>query len=145
MLGPMLHAVEVEASEDTIYQALTTSKGLASFWTPQSEAEPSVGSVAVFGFSSAPVPLKMRVDGLEPGKRVAWTCQGDFPQWAGTTVTWELSPAVEGSGITVSFRHEGWGPDYTDMEYAHVNLAWGQIVGRLKAYCETGTPQPFLS
>jgi uncharacterized protein YndB with AHSA1/START domain len=145
MVGPMLHAVEVEASEETIYEALTTSKGLASFWTPQSEAEPSVGSVAVFGFAGAPVPLKMRVDGLEPGKRVAWSCQGDFPHWAGTTVTWELSPAVQGSGITVLFRHEGWGPDYPEMDFAHVNFVWGQVVARLKAYCETGKSQPFLS
>lgn len=145
MLGPMLHAVEVEAGEDAIYQALTTSKGLASFWTPQSEAEPNVGSVTVFRFAGAPVDLKMRVDGLEPGKRVAWTCQGDFPHWEGTTVTWELSPAVQGSGITVLFRHEDWKPDYPEMDYAHVNFVWGQVVGRLKAYCETGKSQPFLS
>jgi len=141
----MLHAVEVEASEEAIYGALTTSKGLASFWTPQSEAEPTVGSVAVFRFAGAPVDLKMRIDGLEPGKRVAWGCQGDFPQWQGTTVTWELSPAVQGSGITVLFRHECWGPAYTEMDYAHVNFVWGQVVGRLKDYCETGNPQPFLN
>jgi hypothetical protein len=65
------------------------SKGLASFWTSQSEAKPSVGSGAVFRFAGAPVDLKMRIDGLEPGKRVAWSCQGDFPHWAGTTVSWE--------------------------------------------------------
>ena len=145
MLGPMLQAVEVEAGEDVIYQALTTSKGLASFWTPQSQAEPTVGSVAVFRFTGAPVDLKMRIDGLEPSKRVAWSCQGDFPHWEGTTVTWEMSPSAQGPRITVLFRHEGWGPDYPDMEYAHVNFTWGQIVGRVKAYCETGKPQPFLS
>jgi uncharacterized protein YndB with AHSA1/START domain len=141
----MLHAVEVEASEEKIYEALTTSKGLASFWTPQAEAEPTVGSVAVFRFAGAPVDLKMRIDGLEPGKRVAWSCQGDFPHWQGTTVTWELTPAVQGEGITVLFRHEGWGRDYPEMDYAHVNFVWGQVVGRLKAYSETGTAQPFLS
>jgi hypothetical protein len=86
----------------------------------------------------------MRVDGLEPGKRVGWSCLGDFPFCQGTTVTWELLPAVQGSGTTVLFRHEGWGPEYPEMEYAHVNFTWGQIVGRLKASCETGQPQPFL-
>jgi uncharacterized protein YndB with AHSA1/START domain len=145
MVGAMLHAVEVEASEDTIYEAITTAKGLASFWTPQSESEPTVGSVAVFRFAGAPIDLKMRIDGLEPGKRVAWNCQGDFPHWAGTTVTWELMPAVQDSGTTVLFRHEGWGPDYPEMEYAHVNFVWGQVVARLKAYSETGKAQPFLS
>ena len=145
MTGPMLHAVEAEASEETIYLAVTTSKGLASFWTPQAQAEPTVGSVATFRFAGAPVDLKMRIDGLEPGKRVAWSCLGDFPNWGGTTVTWELMPAVQGSGITALFRHEGWGSDYPEMDYAHVNFVWGQVVSRLKAYCETGKPQPFLS
>lgn len=144
MAGPMLHAVEIEASENAIYEALITSKGLAAFWTSQSQAEPTVGSVAVFRFGSTPADLKMRIDGLEPGKRVAWSCQGDFPHWDGTTVTWELMPAVEGSGITVLFRHEDWGPDYPEMAYAHVNYVWGQVVGRLKAYTETGKAQPFL-
>ena len=145
MTGPMLHAVEAEASEETIYLAVTTSKGLASFWTPQAQAEPTVGSVATFRFAGAPVDLKMRIDGLEPGKRVAWSCLGDFPNWGGTTVTWELMPAVQGSGITALFRHEGWGSDYSEMDYAHVNFVWGQVVSLLKAYCETGKPQPFLS
>src|SRR3989442_1398049 len=77
-------------------------------------------------------------------KRVGWSCLGDFPFWQGTTVTWELIPAVQGEGVTVLFRHEGWGPDYPEMDYAHVNFTWGQIVGRLKAFCETGKPQPFL-
>jgi uncharacterized protein YndB with AHSA1/START domain len=145
MVGPMLHAVEVETSDESIYEALSTSKGLASFWTPQAEAEPSVGSVSVFRFAGAPVDLKMRIDGLEPGKRVAWTCQGDFPHWQGTSVTWEMTPVGQGGGITVLFRHEGWAPDYPEMDYAHVNFVWGQVLGRLKAYCETGKAQPFLS
>jgi hypothetical protein len=31
------------------------------------------------------------------------------------------------------------------VQYAHVNWVWGQIVGRLKAYAETGQPQPFFA
>jgi uncharacterized protein YndB with AHSA1/START domain len=144
MPGSMLHAVEVEADPDAIYRAITTAEGLASFWTPQSEAKPTEGAVAMFQFTGAPVALRMRIDGLEAGKRVAWSCLGDFPHWQGTTVTWELMPAVQGTGTTLLFRHEGWGADYPEMEYAHVNFTWGQIVGRLKAFIESGKPQPFL-
>ena len=33
---------------------------------------------------------------------------------------------------------------YPIAEVGSVNFTWGQVVGRLKAYAETGTPQPFL-
>jgi hypothetical protein len=43
------------------------------------------------------------------------------------------------------FAHTAWGEDYPREEYAHVNYTWGQIVGRLKAYAESGQPQPFFA
>jgi hypothetical protein len=43
------------------------------------------------------------------------------------------------------FRQSGLGDDYGDEQHAHVNWVWGQIVGRLKGYAETGQPQPFFA
>ncbi len=85
----------------------------------------------------------MKVDGSSPDE-IRWSCLGDFPHWAGTTITWSLAPAPSGSGTTVAFRHEGWGEDYPADDYARVNYTWGRIVGALKAYAETGHPAPFL-
>jgi hypothetical protein len=42
------------------------------------------------------------------------------------------------------FQHTGWADDYPDRDYASVNFVWGQVLGRLKAYVETGTPQPLF-
>jgi uncharacterized protein YndB with AHSA1/START domain len=140
----ILHAVGIEADPSTVFDAITTAEGLAGFWTPKSQAEPEVGSVAEFGFSEAPVPLRMRVDELDPGRRVRWTCLGLFPYWEGTTVSWELGPGPDGSGTHIMFRHEGWADDYPEHDYAGVNFVWGQVVARLKAYAETGESQPFL-
>jgi hypothetical protein len=58
-----------------VFDAITTADGLRGFWTPDSDAEPTLGSVARFGFSKAPVDLRMRIE-LESG-RVAWSCLGD--------------------------------------------------------------------
>lgn len=139
----MLHRVDVAADAATVFEALTTSRGLAGFWTPGSTAEPEVGSLAVFAFTGSPVDLKLRVDALDPGSRVAWTCEGDFPRWEGTTITWDLSEAPEG-GTRVLFRHAGWAEDYPDDEYGSVNFVWGTVVAALKAYAESGTPKPAL-
>jgi hypothetical protein len=70
-------AVSVNAAPGRITDALATADGLASFWTADSHAEPQPGSVARFGFGGP--ELEMRVDQLDPGRRVAWTCLSDFP------------------------------------------------------------------
>jgi uncharacterized protein YndB with AHSA1/START domain len=139
----ILHAVEVGADPKTVYEAVSTQAGLAGFWTSRNDAQPEVGFVASFGFPAAPVDLKLRIETLDPGKRVTWASLGPWPYWDGTTVDWELS-GTEAGGTNVMFRHTGWSDDYPDHDYASVNFVWGQVVGRLKAYAETGQAQPFL-
>jgi len=144
MTGPMLHTVDVDSDAGTIYAAITTRAGEAAFWTSDCDVEPVVGSIARFAFPGAPVDLRMKLDELSPGRRIRWSCLGDFPRWAGTTVSWTLSPAPSGSGTAVAFSHDGWSDDYPEEEYARVNYTWGRIVGALKAYAESNTPAPFL-
>jgi uncharacterized protein YndB with AHSA1/START domain len=136
-----MHSVQIDADADKIYQALSTSKGLASFWTVDSHADPKVGSMARFGFHG-PV-LEMKVDELTPGKRVRWSTHGGFPQWEGTTVTWDIKPAKDG-GNEVIFNHEGWAEELPAADLASVNYTWGRVVGRLKKYAETGKPAPYF-
>ena len=138
MTGPMLHTVDVAADAQAIYDAITTKAGEAAFWTSDCDIEPVVGSIARFGFPAAPVDLRMKIDELSPGE-IRWSCLGDFPHWAGTTVAWSLSPAPSGNGTAVAFRHGGWGDDYPEDEYARVNYTWGRIVGRSRHTPSRGT------
>jgi uncharacterized protein YndB with AHSA1/START domain len=140
----LAHEATIQATPQTISEAISTQRGLAGFWTVASDAQPAVGSIARFGFPGAPGALKMRIDALDPGRRVAWTCLGDFPEWAGTTVSWELTPLPDGAGTTVLFRHGGWADQVSAEAMASVNYTWGQVVARLKGYSETDTPQPYF-
>jgi uncharacterized protein YndB with AHSA1/START domain len=142
MAADILHAVEIEASPEKVYEAVSTGEGLASFWTSDCDAEPEVGSVARFGFPQAPVDQKMRIEALEPGQRVAWSAEGDFPSWEGTAISWEL--VASDNGTNLLFRHGGWSDGYAERDWAGVNWVWGQVVGRLKGYAESGDPQPFF-
>jgi uncharacterized protein YndB with AHSA1/START domain len=141
MAGPLMHSVAIDADAGKIYEALSTGKGLASFWTVDSHAEPKVGSIAKFGFHG-PV-LEMNVDELTPGKRVRWSTHGGFPEWEGTTVTWDIKPAKDGAHEVV-FNHAGWPEKLPPAELASVNYTWGRVVGRLKKYVETGKPVPYF-
>jgi uncharacterized protein YndB with AHSA1/START domain len=144
MTGDMLHAVEVHAAPHTLFEAIATQRGQAAFWTADALVQPAIGSVAEFGFPGAPVKLKMRVERLEADHLVGWLCEGDFPFWTGTRVTWEVSATATPGQTTLTFSHTGWPADYPASEFAHVNFTWGQIVARLKAYAETGQPQPYF-
>jgi uncharacterized protein YndB with AHSA1/START domain len=141
MAAPLMHSVIIEAEPAKVYEAISTSKGLASFWTSDSKAEPKVGSVARFGFGG-PV-LEMKVEELKPGRLVRWAAPEGFPEWKGTSVTWEIAPAAKG-GTEVKFNHEGWPANLPQADLASVNYVWGRVVGRLKKYVETGKPAPFF-
>ena len=120
------------------------SEGAASLELEQSLAGEFEVLIEARGdqFKGAPVPLRMRVDALEPDKRVAWTCLGEFPGWKDTTVTWTLKPTADDK-TKVEFRM-GNLAGYPPTEVGSVNYTWGQVVGRLKAFVESGRPQPFL-
>ena len=139
----ILLGVEAHAGAPTILDAVTTKEGLSSFWTSDSIAEPVVGTEARFGFQDAPVPLRMRVDRIEPNE-VTWTCLGDFPFWEGTTVTWSLSPEEEHGGTRVLFRHVGFADEQPEWEFASIAFTWGGILGRLKVLAETRNAEPYL-
>jgi uncharacterized protein YndB with AHSA1/START domain len=141
MAGPLMHLVTINADANRIFDALSTSNGLASFWTADSHAEPKVGSTARFGFHG-PV-LQMKVDELKPGKRVRWSTLGGFPEWKSTFVEWDIKPGKDGAN-DVLFNHAGWPADLPPADLASVNYSWGRIVGRLKDYAESGKPDPYF-
>ena len=136
-------AVTVNAPPGRITDALSTGEGLASFWTADSHAEPQPGSVARFGFGGP--QLEMRVDQLDPGRRVTWTCLSDFPMppghWRGTTVTWDLT-RDDGGGAGVLLQHGNWPDRLTQAELASTAYTWSLVLTALKGYAETGNPQP---
>jgi len=120
MAAPIALAVSVNAPAERITDALATTEGLASFWTTDSRAEPRIGSVARFGFGGP--ELQMRIDQLDPGRRIAWTCLTDFPMPPGH-----------------------WPAPITQAELAATAYTWALVLTALRGYAETGTPQPVFT
>ncbi|MGH9250987.1 MAG: hypothetical protein ACRD0W_15900 [Acidimicrobiales bacterium] len=68
-----------------------------------------VGSVMMPSFAQAPMPFELTVDEVSD-TIVKWTSSGVFPpHWAGTAITWTLTPTD--GGTTVHFSHDGWAGD----------------------------------
>lgn len=137
-------AVDLDADPEKITDALTHQEGLASFWTPDVTASPEVGAELRFGFEPAPTDLLVTLDEVEPGQGIAWTVGDAWPHWADTTIRWSLQPSPTGSGTRVLLVHDGWDDDYLDGELGSVAYTWSLVLGALKGYVESGTPQPAL-
>jgi uncharacterized protein YndB with AHSA1/START domain len=63
----ILHRIEIKASSEQVYAALTEESGLAGWWTREVKAGLHF-QFGDYGFSS------MKLTELKPGERVAWQC-----------------------------------------------------------------------
>jgi uncharacterized protein YndB with AHSA1/START domain len=143
--APIAVSIAVSASPEKIFEALTESAGLASFWVGTSEAEPVVGSITRLRLAASRA-LDLRVDELDPGRRVVWTPLSDIarpPSWTGTGVIWDLRRAENGA-TEVLVQHGRWPDEMPQVDLAQVTFLWSQVLRSLKAYAETGTAQPII-
>jgi uncharacterized protein YndB with AHSA1/START domain len=125
------HLIEIAATPSAVYAALTTSAGLQSWWTADAEAETQAGGAAQFGFFQRTTVYRMRIDQLEPARRVAWTCETGA-EWQGTSLVFSLE--AKGAGTLLHFVHGNW---QAESEYfLCCNTTWGELLYRLKAAVE---------
>lgn len=141
----ILQQFDIDADRTTVRAALTSRDAIASWWSTRTDWLTDAGGTEPrlhVGFPDVPRPFEFSVrdDGSD---RVEWVT-GEFPPpWAGTTIRWDLLERDDGApGTRLLFSHRDWDAD--DPSIAVVTPVWAQIILRLKAYAETGTPQPFF-
>jgi uncharacterized protein YndB with AHSA1/START domain len=137
-MAEIKHQIPIKAKAERVYAALATQAGLRSWWTADTKAEEKVGGKAEFGFDHRGMIFRMNIEKLEPNKRVVWSCHGDHPEWAGTTLTWDISE--DGGTSVLRFTHSGW---KAMSEFcAMCNSTWGELMYRMKGYLEGKNPGP---
>ena len=130
---------DVDASPPAVLKAVTTSEGIQGFWTTRAEVPAVVGETLKLGFAIAPAPFDLRLEQSDE-RTVAWRTETFPPHWVGTTIRWDIEGRAGGS--TVAFRHAGFG---AEVDAGHAAYTWGQIMVHLKAYAESGRPDPVFS
>jgi len=128
----------LNATPDTVYEALTTGQGLSETWTRQCNVKAETGFVNSFGFGDED-PTRFRVTELKPGQSVRWHCTESDPEWKGTSVSFKL--AEENGKTKVTLVHSGW-REVTEY-YRWCNYNWSFFLYSLKLYCEEGKGIPF--
>jgi uncharacterized protein YndB with AHSA1/START domain len=131
---------DVDAEPEAVRAALTTTEGIASWWSDSVEGEPqhSGGELRV-RFPDLPEPFAFDVQHGE--HEIAWETGAFPPWWQDTTIRWRVTDHPETGGTLLRFDHTGFDPDADIIPV--ITPAWAAIIGRLKQYAETGKPDPF--
>jgi uncharacterized protein YndB with AHSA1/START domain len=127
----------IAATADQAFEALSTSGGVAKWWTTDAKSGAVQGSVSEFGFGNRAVVMRMRVVAAEPGGLLRWECLDQPSDWTGTVLEWRLTP--EGDRTRVGFTQTNWKAGVDGAKYA---ARWEHFLGSLRAYLETGRGTP---
>jgi uncharacterized protein YndB with AHSA1/START domain len=84
----ILHRVGITASQDAVYEALTSPDRLAAWWTDDTRGDGAPGGVLEFRFE--PGGFDMKVLEAQPAERVLWEVIGGPEEWIGTRISWDL-------------------------------------------------------
>jgi uncharacterized protein YndB with AHSA1/START domain len=135
----IVHSVDIKTTPARLYEAITTQKGLAGWWTSQVKAEPATGVVNEFYFEDT--ALKFRVDKLESARHVAWSSVQVPPDWEGTQVLFDITP--QDDSVNLRFSHTGFAS--YGGSFGVTSYSWAQYMRSIKLLLETGEGEPFGS
>jgi len=148
-MATIYHQVRMDAPAAKLYKAISTAKGIASWWDKPTDTQTDVGSVLEFDPGPEHGVLKMKVLKVLPGKLVEWECISRHPKtspasaWKGTHIIFEISEKAPMSfEITkrkhlavLDFRHSGW--DKSNKYFGFCNFGWGEALSKLRKLCES--------
>lgn len=138
-MAAIKHLLHINAPRKTIFDALSTLKGLRNWWTKDTNGDTKENGIIQFRFGEYGPDMKVKT--LKPGEIVKWECTGGSEDWIGTTIQFKLD---EHDGKTrVRFTHSGWEND-GDF-YAACSFTWGRYLESLRRYCQTGKGEAFGS
>ena len=138
----IIHRIGIRSSAAEVYNALSTIKGLANWWTEEVDGNEKTGGKIEFTFRSEAGEVKgqmvMEVQELNPPKFLRWRCLSGPDEWIGTDITFQLSE--QDDQIIILFGHRNWreAVEFT----AHCSMKWAVFLLSLREYLETGKGKP---
>ena len=137
-MADILHQVDIVASPDQLFAALTEEDKVKAWWSEHSTIKPEVGSLASVSFYSNAVTFELRIKELEPSKSVVWAVEGGPPDWVNTDLNWSIT---QNNGAAIlNLAHRGFAS--IEGNFASVNYTWGLYLTSLKFYLEKGEGMP---
>ena len=138
--------VDIEASPDVIFDAVTTNEGYHGWWTATCEIDCTPGHRSAVRFEKEKVTEMMVFETLElvENERLVWRCLENnvFPSWVGTVLFFEISSGPKQSRF--NFLQKSDDADWKNHpDYPSTKEGWIFFLNSLKDYCETGEGAPW--
>ena len=134
------HALDVRAPIETVFAAITTSDGLASWWTRDVQAGTAeVGSLFRFSFRGVFNP-HLRITEIEAPLRVTFEGVDSHDAWGETTIRFVLE-SINGATLVRFWHHMG--PERSSDGVASANFTWAYYLNSLRLLCERGEGAPY--
>ena len=137
-MSAIVEELTIAAAPESVWGALTQQDEIVQWWAYEARVKPEVGSLGEFRFRPPAGVLQFEVAELDQDEKVHWISRQGPPQWAGTSVTWQLEPVHNGTRVV--FRHEGF--ENKDDVYEQTRGNWNYYLVSLKSYLETGKGAP---
>ncbi len=131
----IVEELTIAAAPQRVFSALTQQDEIVQWWAYEARVKPEVGSLGEFRFRQGAFVIQFEVAELEQDEKVRWISRQGPPQWAGTNVTWQLTPVH--SGTKLLFTHDG----FAQVD-ERTGRAWVYFLASLKSYLETGKGTP---
>jgi tetratricopeptide (TPR) repeat protein/uncharacterized protein YndB with AHSA1/START domain len=138
-MATIYHQVSINAPVAKVYEAISTTDGISTWWDKQTPVQTDRGLVLEHYPGPEHGVVQLRVVELVPDKRIEWECISTHPKsspasvWTGTHFIFEL--ADTGGATTVDFYQTGY--DERSEFFEFNSSAWGQVLQNLKQVVES--------
>ncbi|WP_131736050.1 SRPBCC family protein [Actinomadura roseirufa] len=134
--------LRVKATPDALFEALTTTTGLAAWWNPATGSGATGGELQFL--MNTPEPLVIHVEEAARPTSVRWTVVDCpfLPDWIGTRPTFTIT-RVDGDTSELVFRHQGLSEGLEC--FGMCTRSWQHYMTSLRDYLEAGEGSPFGS
>jgi uncharacterized protein YndB with AHSA1/START domain len=135
------HVVDLNASENAVWSALTEGEGMAGWWSTSLRTSPAaVGARTYWTFAGDFNPV-MEIVSLDPGRHLQWRCVAGHQPWQDSLFRFQLHKLDDGR-LRLRFWQD-YAVELEDDYYGTYNFNWGYYLESLRLLCETGTGKPF--
>jgi len=140
--------LNIKAPAETIYNAMSTDKGIKGWWSLKSLVGEQEGKKSLLKFDKNKdgniMDMLFETETLIPNQKVVWNCiDNSNPAWIGTKIITEIK--VGKDGVNVVFSHSNFDEKWAGMDpFEMTKGGWlGHFLPSLVSFCENGNGQPW--
>lgn len=137
----ILHVLSIDAPREKVFGAITTQRGLSSWWSTRVDASDDARGRIHFTFRGDFNPVMEILDRRDDA-RVAWRCTAGHDPWKDNHFAFELKDQDGRTQLTFT---QDYAVELSDEAYGTYNYNWAYYLESLKQYCEDGHGKPFAA